>query len=46
MDFDEIARERAVAACDAAVRIPRTDRVESLNAGVAGSILLWHFRGV
>ena len=26
------------------VRIPMTDRVESLNAGIAGSILLWHFR--
>ena len=35
-----------VQACSAAVRIPMTDRVESLNAGVAGSILLWHFRGV
>lgn len=34
-----------IAACDAAVRIPMTDRVESLNAGIAGSILLWHFRG-
>lgn len=39
-------RCETVAACDAAVRIPMTDRVESLNAGVAGSILLWHFRGV
>jgi TrmH family RNA methyltransferase len=27
------------------VRIPMTDRVESLNAGIAGSVLLWHFRG-
>lgn len=36
----------AVAACDAAVRIPMTDKAESLNAGVAGSVLLWHFRGV
>ena len=36
--------EAAVAACDAAVRIPITDRVESLNASVAGSVLLWHFR--
>lgn len=35
-----------IAACDAAVRIPMTDRVESLNAGIAGSILLWHFREV
>ena len=39
-------REQTVQACDAAVRIPMTDRVESLNAGVAGSVLLWHFRGV
>ena len=31
-------------ACSAAVRIPMTDRVESLNAGAAGSVLLWHFR--
>lgn len=38
--------DAAVAACDLAVRIPMTDRVESLNAGVAGSVLLWHFRGV
>lgn len=38
--------QATVEACDAAVRIPMTDRVESLNAGVAGSILLWHFRGV
>ena len=37
--------DEAVAACDGAVRIPMTDRVESLNAGIAGSILLWHFRG-
>lgn len=36
----------AVQACDMAVRIPMTDLVESLNAGVAGSVLLWHFRGV
>ena len=36
--------EETIAACDAAVRIPMTDRVESLNAGIAGSILLWHFR--
>lgn len=30
-------------ACTAAVRIPMTSRVESLNAGVAGSVLLWYF---
>lgn len=39
-------RDETVKACDAAVRIPMTDRVESLNAAVAGSVLLWHFRGV
>ena len=38
--------DAAVAACDAAVRIPMTYLVESLNAGVAGSVLLWQFRGV
>lgn len=38
--------DRTVEACDMAVRIPMTDRVESLNAAVAGSVLLWHFRGV
>ena len=36
--------DAAIAACDAAVRIPITDQVESLNAGVAGGVLLWHFR--
>lgn len=36
--------EETIAACDRTVRIPMTDRVESLNAGIAGSILLWHFR--
>lgn len=35
----------AIAACHQAVRIPITDLVESLNAGAAGSVLLWHFRG-
>lgn len=38
--------EDAIAACDMAVKIPMTDKIESLNAGVAGSVLLWHFRGV
>ena len=38
--------DAAVAACGRAVRIPMTDRAESLNAAVAGSVLLWHFRGV
>lgn len=37
--------EPVINACNAAVRIPITDKVESLNAGVAGSVLLWHFRG-
>ncbi len=36
--------DEAVSACRQAVRIPITDSVESLNAGVAGSVLLWHFR--
>ncbi|MCI5573387.1 MAG: RNA methyltransferase [Faecalibacterium prausnitzii] len=36
--------DQTIAACDCTVRIPMTDRVESLNAGIAGSILLWHFR--
>lgn len=36
--------EKTIAACSGTVRIPMTDRVESLNAGIAGSILLWHFR--
>ena len=38
--------QATVEACDMAVRIPMTDRVESLNAAVAGSVLLWHFRGM
>ena len=37
--------DQTIASCDAAVRIPITDCVESLNASVAGSVLLWHFRG-
>lgn len=37
--------DETVAACAAAVRIPMTDKAESLNAGIAGSVLLWHFRG-
>ncbi len=36
--------DETIAACSSTVRIPMTDRVESLNAGIAGSILLWHFR--
>ena len=37
--------QQTIDACDRTVRIPMTARVESLNAGIAGSILLWHFRG-
>lgn len=37
---------QTVAAADMAVRIPMANGVESLNAAVAGSVLLWHFRGV
>lgn len=36
--------DTTVAACTMAVKIPMTDRVESLNAGIAGSVLLWQFR--
>lgn len=35
----------AVAAADQVVRIPMGGGVESLNAAVAGGVLLWHFRG-
>ncbi|MFI3170663.1 MAG: RNA methyltransferase [Faecalibacterium sp.] len=38
--------DATIAACSRAVRIPMTDKAESLNAGIAGSVLLWHFRGV
>ena len=36
--------DETIAACTGTVRIPMTDRVGSLNAGIAGSILLWHSR--
>ena len=36
--------DEALAAADAAVRIPMAGGVESLNAAVAGGVLLWHFR--
>ncbi len=32
--------DETIAACSSTVRIPMTDRVESLNAGIAGSVLL------
>ncbi len=35
---------QTVAAADLAVHIPMANGVESLNAAVAGSVLLWHFR--
>lgn len=38
--------QQAIAQADYAVRIPMAENVESLNAAVAGSILLWHFRGM
>lgn len=38
--------DAAIDACGQAVKIPMTDRAESLNAAVAGSVLLWHFRGL
>lgn len=38
--------DATIAAADAVVRIPMTGGVESLNAAVAGGILLWHFREV
>lgn len=37
--------DATIAACSQAVRIPMTEKAESLNAGIAGSVLLWHFRG-
>lgn len=37
--------DEAVRAADIAVRIPMAPGVESLNAAVAGGVLLWHFRG-
>ncbi|MBQ9759884.1 MAG: RNA methyltransferase [Clostridia bacterium] len=37
--------EETVAACDACVFIPQSDAVESFNAAVAASILMWEFSG-
>ena len=34
-----------VAACDASVFIPMAEGVESLNAAVAASVLMWEFFG-
>ncbi len=36
--------EAARALCEACVRIPIAPAIESLNAAVAASVLLWHFR--
>ncbi len=38
--------EASMHAANIIVRIPMTNNVESLNAAVAGSVLLWHFKGV
>ena len=38
--------QEAMDAADIVVRIPMAPGVESLNAAVAGGVLLWHFRGV
>ncbi|MEG0616918.1 MAG: RNA methyltransferase [Oscillospiraceae bacterium] len=35
----------AIEACDKAVRIPISSKVESLNSAAAASVLLWHFKG-
>ena len=35
--------EATIAACDACVLIPMSDAVESFNAAVAASILMWEF---
>lgn len=37
--------EETVKACDASVYIPMSDGVESLNAAVAASVLMWEFFG-
>ena len=36
---------RTIEACESSVFIPMTDRVESFNAAVAASILMWEFFG-
>ena len=37
--------DETIKACDASVYIPICDRVESLNAAVAASVLMWEFFG-
>ena len=37
--------DEALRACDSSVYIPMSDRVESLNAGVAAAVLMWEFFG-
>lgn len=37
--------QQTVEVCNIAVRIPITNKVESLNAAAAASVLMWHFRG-
>ena len=37
-------QQKTIAAADACVYIPMTDRAESLNAAVAAAILMWQFR--
>ena len=36
-------QQETIAACDASVFIPMTERAESLNAAVAASVLMWAF---
>jgi len=37
--------DETIAACDACVMIPMSDRAESFNAAVAASLLMWEFVG-
>lgn len=37
--------QQTIDVCHLAVRIPISDKVESLNAAAAASVLMWHFRG-
>ena len=36
--------DEAIDACETAVKIPISARMESLNAAVAASVLMWEFR--